>query len=133
MMLRVALLLMILCEMAIAQDTAPIDLSGRDHVPMCRGRASDAADCVTPPRQTYAPDPEYPEKARKAHDRGTVVVQLVVGTDGLPRDIKVDHNATPALDQAAIDAVKKWKFTPAGRNGQPVAVQIRVEVSFNLR
>jgi TonB family protein len=59
-------------------------------------------------------------------------LQLVVGTDGLPSDIKVDRGLTPELEKAAIDAVKKWKFTPANKDGHPVPVQIKVEVSFNL-
>jgi TonB family protein len=132
MKLRAALLLMVLRPMAIAQDSAAIDLSPEKHVPICRGKDSDVPDCVTPPHQTYAPDPKYPEKARRAHDRGHVILQLVVGTDGLPSDIKVDRGLTPELEKAAIDAVRKWKFTPANKDGHPVPVQIKVEVSFNL-
>jgi TonB family protein len=132
MTLRSASVLLLLCGIAIAQENTPISLSGREHAPICRGKASDAPDCITAPHATYAPDPKYPEKARKAHDRGVVLVDLVVGTDGLTRDVKIAHSVTPALDQAAIDTVKQWKFTPAAKDGHPVAVQITVEVSFKL-
>ena len=59
-------------------------------------------------------------------------MQLIVGADGLPRDVKVDRGLTPELDQAALDAVNRWKFTPATREGHTVSAQIKVEVSFHL-
>jgi protein TonB len=119
--------------MAIAQDAPPISLYGPGHGPICRGKATDTPDCITPPHTTYSPDPKYPDKARKAHEGGVVLVDLVVGTDGLARDVKIARTVTPELDQAAMDAVKQWKFTPAAKDGHPVAVQIKVEVSFNIR
>jgi protein TonB len=88
---------------------------------------------VKPPRQTYAPGPEYTDKARKKHERGLVVLKLVVGSDGRTRDIKVVNSLSKELDGAAVDAVKKWKFTPATKDGQPVAVHMSVEVTFNIR
>jgi len=118
---------------AIAQDSAPIRLSGENHAPICRGKGSDAPDCVTPPRTTYSSDPEYPEKERKARHQGTVVLELVVDTDGLPRDIKVSRPLSRDFDKAAINAVKTWRFVPASKDGKPVATEIDVEVSFHLR
>jgi len=132
MIVRCASVLLLLYGIAIAQESTPIDMSGKDHPPTCRGKASDAPGCITAPHATYAPDADYPEKARRAKDRGVVLVDLVVGTDGLPHDVKIFRGATPALDQAAIDAVKRWKFTPAAKDGHPVAVQTKVEVSFKL-
>ena len=132
MKLRVALIPLLFLGSAIAQESAPVVLSGEGHVPICRGKADDDLDCVTAPRATYSPDPKYPEKARKAHQRGEVILQLVVGTDGLPHDLKVDRGLTPEMEQSAIDAVKHWKFTPATRDGHPVPAQIKVAVSFKL-
>jgi protein TonB len=117
---------------AIAQDSAPIRLSGRDPSLICHGKASDAADCVNGPRATYAPDPKYPERERKATHQGAVVLTLVVGTDGLPRDIRVSRTLSADFDKSAIDAVKKWKFTPATRDNKPIAVEIDVQVAFRL-
>ncbi|MGZ4733362.1 MAG: energy transducer TonB [Terriglobales bacterium] len=132
MMPRAVLFPLLFLGAAMAQDSAPMRLSGRDPSLICRGKVSDAPDCVTAPHTTYFPDPQYPEKERKARHRGTVVLTLVVDPDGLPRDIKVSRTLSPAFDKAAIDAVKKWKFTPATRDSKPIAVEIDVEVAFKL-
>jgi TonB family protein len=126
---RVLLLTLLLVGAAVAQDSAPVSLSGKDHPPICRGKESDAG-CVTPPHATYAPNPEYPKKESKARNQGSVVVDLIVDADGLPRDINVSRPLSHDFDEAAINAVKTWKFSPAIRDGKPIAAQIKVEVSF---
>jgi periplasmic protein TonB len=60
------------------------------------------------------------------------VLWLVVGADGLPREIKVQRTLGLGLDEKAIEAVKQWKFKPAMKDGNPVAVRISVEVNFHL-
>jgi len=87
---------------------------------------------VSAPKQIYAPDPEYSEEARKVKHMGTVVLWLVVGPDGKPRDIRVARTLGLGLDEKAIEAVKTWIFEPAYKDGKPVAVQINVEVNFHL-
>lgn len=87
---------------------------------------------VSAPRTIYAPDPEYSEEARKAKFQGVVVLHLIVGPDGRPRDIRVARNLGMGLDDKAIEAVRTWRFEPARKDGQPVAVAINVEVNFNL-
>ena len=87
---------------------------------------------VSAPRALYAPDPEYSEEARKAKWQGTVVLWVIVGPDGHPRDIRIQRSLGMGLDEKAIEAVRQWKFDPAKKDGQPVAVQINVEVNFRL-
>jgi TonB family protein len=87
---------------------------------------------VSAPRPTYAPDPEYSEEARKAKYQGTVVLGLVVGPDGHPRDMKVLRSLGLGLDEKALEAVRNWRFDPAMKDGKPVAVYISVEVDFRL-
>jgi periplasmic protein TonB len=86
---------------------------------------------VKPPRGIYTPAAEYPAKAKKEHQQGMVSIKMVVGTDGLPRDVKVARSLSPELDEAATDAVNKWRFSPATKDGEPVAVQMNAEVSFH--
>ena len=87
---------------------------------------------VSAPRAIYAPDPEYSEEARKAKFQGTVILWAVIGPDGRAHDIRVSRTLGMGLDQKAIEAVRKWRFEPAMKDGQPVAVQINIEVNFRL-
>jgi protein TonB len=87
---------------------------------------------VSAPKGLVTPDPEYSEEARKAKYQGVVVLWLIVDPNGHPRDIKVARSLGMGLDQKAIEAVRNWKFEPAKKDGQPVAVQINVEVNFRL-
>jgi TonB family protein len=80
----------------------------------------------------YHPEPQYSKKARKAKYQGTCLLWLVVDAEGKPRDIRVQRVLGMGLDEEAIKAVKTWTFEPARKDGQPVAVQINVEVSFRL-
>lgn len=87
---------------------------------------------VSAPRPLYQPDPEYSEEARKAKYQGTVVLWVVVGPDGRVHNIRVQRTLGLGLDEKAVEAVRLWKFDPARKDGQPVAVQITVEVNFRL-
>jgi protein TonB len=87
---------------------------------------------VTAPRELYAPDPEYSEEARRAKFQGSVLLWLVVGSDGLPHDLKVERSVGLGLDEKALEAVRMWRFEPGRKNGQAVATQIHVEVTFRL-
>ena len=87
---------------------------------------------VSAPRALNTPDPDYSEEARKAKYQGTVVLWLVVDSSGRPQQVKVARSLGMGLDQKAIEAVRKWTFEPAMKDGKPVAVQINVEVNFRL-
>jgi TonB family protein len=87
---------------------------------------------VSAPKEIFAPEPEYSEEARKVKQMGVVVLRLVVGPDGMPRDIQVVRTLGLGLDEKAIEAVKKWRFEPARKDGKPVAVSVNIEVNFHL-
>jgi protein TonB len=87
---------------------------------------------VSAPRAVYAPDPEYSEEARKAKYQGTVVLWIVVGPDGRVHDMRVSRALGLGLDEKALEAVKQWRFEPARKDGQAVAVQVNIEVNFRL-
>src|SRR5579863_1507718 len=87
---------------------------------------------VSPPRQIFAPEPEFSEEARKAKYQGVCTLGLIVGTDGRPSNIRVLSSLGMGLDEKAIEAVKNWKFEPAMKDGHPVRVEIAVEVDFHL-
>jgi len=87
---------------------------------------------VSQPSVLSKVDPEYSEEARKAKYSGTVLLQLVVGIDGKAHDIKVMKGVGLGLDEKAIEAVQKWRFSPGKKAGQPVPVFATVEVNFRL-
>ena len=87
---------------------------------------------ISPPRILYQVEPEFSEKARKKKIQGTVTLSGVVGTDGDVHDVKVEHSAEASLDRQAVAAFKKWKFKPATKDDEPVAVKMSVDMSFRL-
>jgi TonB family protein len=87
---------------------------------------------VSAPRVLYMHDPEYTDEARREKVDGTCTLVLIVGPDGLPRNMRVVQSLGMGLDEKAIEAVKQWRFLPAMKDGQPVAVEISVLVQFNL-
>jgi TonB family protein len=87
---------------------------------------------VSPPSILYKVEPEYSEEARKAKFQGTVLLFVVVDEKGNPRDIKILRPLGLGLDQKAVEAVEKWKFSPGKKDGKPVAVQAQIEVNFRL-
>jgi TonB family protein len=89
-------------------------------------------DGVSPPVPVHSPDPKYSKEAQHAKYQGICVLWLVVGADGLPRNIKVSRTLGYGLDEKAIEAVKKWRFKPATKDGKPVAVEVSVQVNFHL-
>ena len=87
---------------------------------------------VKPPRPTYAPEPNYSDAARYEKFQGTLVVNLVIAKDGSIHQLHVIRPLGLGLDEQAEARLQTWKFSPATRNGQPVAVEMNIEVSFNL-
>ena len=76
--------------------------------------------------------PVYPPIAQSARVQGIVIVEATIGPDGRVKDAKV-LRSIPLLDQAALDAVKQWQFTPTLLNGVPVPVIMTVTVNFTLQ
>jgi TonB family protein len=87
---------------------------------------------VSQPSVIYKVDPEYSEEARVAKYSATVLLQLVVGADGVPGNIKVVKQAGFGLDDCAVATVAKWRFKPGQKDGSPVAVAATVEINFRL-
>jgi protein TonB len=77
-------------------------------------------------------EPQYPEVARKARISGMVIVECTISKTGDVTGIHVLKPLPFGLDQAAVDAVKRWKFKPGTLNGQPVDVIFNLTVNFKL-
>jgi TonB family protein len=87
---------------------------------------------IVPPKLLYKIEPEFSEEARKAKYQGTVVLTIEVDTDGKPARFAIVSGLGLGLNEKAIEAVSKWRFRPAFRDGKPVATSARIEVNFRL-
>ena len=86
---------------------------------------------VRAPQQVYKANPIYPEEAKAARIQGVVILEAIIGADGRVADARI-LRSIPALDQAALDAVRQWQYTPTMMNGVPVPVIMTVTVQFTL-
>ena len=87
---------------------------------------------IKTPTKTRDVKPVYPPIAQSARVQGVVIIEATIGPDGRVKDAKV-LRSIPLLDQAALDAVKQWQFTPTLLNGVPVPVIMTVTVNFTLQ
>jgi len=117
-------------------------------VPLCPAKFEDSLasdgiasqlrkEGVQPPTVLQSPAAEFSDEARKLKRKGQeldfiVVVGLVVGTDGAPRDACVSRSAGYGLDAKSAEAVGRYEFAPAMKDGKPVAARIHIEVDFHM-
>jgi len=87
---------------------------------------------VLPPTVLFAPEPQFSEEARQKKVSGNVLVYLQVDANGRPTHIRILRGIGMGLDEKAVEAVSQYKFKPATQNGRPVAVEMNVNVDFNI-
>jgi protein TonB len=86
---------------------------------------------LKPPRRIYAADPQYPIIAKQAKIQGTVVIDAVIDEQGNVVQAHVVSGPGLLLG-SAMEAVAKWRYEPTRLNGQPISVEMHVEVHFSL-
>ena len=87
---------------------------------------------ITAPALIYRVEPKYPDFAAQAQIEGLVILEATVDTEGRVQAVQV-LRSHGLLDQAAMDAVKQWRYSPLVLNGQPFPFVLTVTVSFSLR
>jgi protein TonB len=87
---------------------------------------------IRPPVKLAGQQPVYPPIAQSARVQGVVIIEATIGTDGHVVNAKL-LRSIPLLDQAALDAVRTWSYSPTLLNGIPVAVIMTVTVQFSLQ
>jgi protein TonB len=87
---------------------------------------------IREPRKIKNVNPVYPEMAKRARQQGVVILECTISAEGDVTDVKVLRSQGNLLDQAAMDAVRKWTYEPTQLNGTPVPVVMTVTVNFKL-
>jgi periplasmic protein TonB len=90
---------------------------------------------IVSPRIAFEVKPTYTAEAMRAKIQGTVWLEAVVLPDGSVGRVEITRSLDPTfgLDQEAIKTVKRWRFIPGTRHGQPVPVLVEIEMTFTLR
>ena len=133
---------------AATQPPAASPTSAQDSHISSQRNADDVAKAmkgITMPQLIYKVEPKYTKDARKLNFSGTVVIGLIIDIQGNPTKVHIvrsmdsanldsqGHAAAISLDQAALDAVSKYRFAPARQNGNPIPVELNVNVNFQIK
>jgi len=97
------------------------------------GASAAAGDVDRRPIPLNRPMPEFTDRARSHGVQGVISLRALIGTDGLVKDVRLFNHLPDGLDDQAIKAVRRMRFKPATKAGQPVAFWQVLEVEFNLR
>jgi TonB family protein len=89
-------------------------------------------DGISPPVPLINVEAKFSDAARQAKYQGTCMISLTVDRNGLPQDLRVVKPLNYGLTEESIEAVKKYRFKPAMKNGEPIPVSITIEVMFRL-
>jgi TonB family protein len=136
-----------LTVVAFAGDEVPRQWQGaldvRDAVTMksehvsVDSRALEAAGvdpaAFTPPRRVKGVAATYPESAARAGAQGLVRLDCLIAESGAVEACRVSHAVQPAIDRAAADAIKRWKYEPARVKGEPRSILARFVMVFRLQ
>ena len=86
------------------------------------------------PYVVFGPRPNYPPEARAGGREGKLRVKVLIAENGTPGEVQLaESSGSTSLDEAALTALRRWRFQPALRNGQPVLAWVTVPVIFSLR
>ena len=118
----------VLSEALGSTRSVPVPAKTLDPTPVKRIRV---ASRVAEANLIHDVAPTYPPEAGRARIEGTVVLMAVIGKYGTVRDVRVE-SGLPLLAQAAIDAVKQWRYRPYLLNGEPIEVDSQITINFNL-
>ncbi len=88
---------------------------------------------VAAPQLIQKQEPQYTKEALDAKFSGSVLLSIVVDETGVPQHIRVVRPVGLGLDERAVEAVQKWRFKPATKDGKAVATQAQVQVTFRLK
>ena len=96
-------------------------------------QAHKMSEATTPPILKVKLTPDYSQYARLRLIKGNTLFSLVIDKNGNPQNIHLVKSLGYGLDEEAVEVVKHWHFTPATKDGEPVAVRVNIDLAFHLR
>jgi protein TonB len=115
-----------LAGLAIVDDAAPIPAPPPDDF------VHEVGGKVLAPKRIYSPDPVYPRTALVAHQEATVVLEATLDVHGNLTSLRPLTSHGFGFEQAALDAVRQWRFEPGTLKGKPVPVLYRLSIVFRI-
>ena len=127
-------------DLAAAESSPWVEQGGFGDLPERPTRAAQApvrvgeGQEIDQPEVLHKVDPAYPEEARRAGLQGAVVLEVTVDAEGAVEDVTVIESIenAPMLSDAAVEAIRQWKFEPTELDGSTVSVLFTVTVRFRL-
>jgi len=102
------------------RDLVPAPAQSPVVPPLTEGMLVELDPSVLPPRHIFGEPAPYPKDARRLHLQGTVEVEMIVDEKGVPHDVRILHGASALLDEAVVEAVYKFRYAPAVKDGVKV-------------
>jgi TonB family protein len=119
-------------DLGNVQETVVVRGKGTPAAAPARPRRVRVGGNVTPAKLIHQAQPDYPESAKARGVQGDVVLRAVIFLDGSVGALKPAGSPDPELAQAAINAVRQWRYEPALLNGQPIETATTITVNFQL-
>ncbi len=130
-MRRVLVPAVLACVLGCASTAPPGPAPSPPRVDIPEVGAVDGGRVEVPPTPIVTVQPTYPEAAKQAGVSGKVMLEVEIDAQGNPVNVWV-LQSVPQLDGAAVEAMWRWKFTPAKRYGNPIAVRVTIPVVFHF-
>ncbi len=92
----------------------------------------DVSELEKRPEAVSQVSPAYPAELRKAKIEGTVTLVFVLSEEGRVEEPRVENSSRPEFEKPALEAIRKWRFRPGEKDGQPVRTYIRVPMRFRV-
>jgi TonB family protein len=89
-------------------------------------------DGASTPICVYCPQPDYTSSAREAKVQGTALFDVTVSAGGMATDVTLLRGLPFGLNEMAMDTIRRWRFKPATREGNPIPVRVTIEVTYRL-
>lgn len=117
--------------------TSKANASVNENAPTVADTPTPKEEDIEPPTFGVAylnnPKPEYSRSSRRAGEQGKVLLRVLVSEQGLPESVEISKSCGfERLDNAALEAVKKWRFVPAKRNNVVLSAYVTVPIQFSL-